>query len=120
MTRDSVGRINMLIGIRGVVCMAVGMAAQLWVTKYRPDKLYAGGDYPNQSAGGEGLPKYVAGRAPAVNTDLVFWYTVGFRHVPRAEDWPVMPTLFTGFIIRPQNFFDGSPALDVPPTFKPR
>jgi primary-amine oxidase len=94
-------------------------AAQLWVTKYRPDEFYAGGDYPNQSAGGEGLPKYVAARAPAVNTDLVFWYTVGFRHVPRAEDWPVMPTLFTGFSLRPQNFFDGSPALDVPPTFKP-
>jgi primary-amine oxidase len=92
--------------------------AQLWVTKYRPGELYAGGDFPNQSSGGEGLPKYVADHEPVVNTDLVFWYTVGFRHVPRAEDWPVMPTLYTGFIIRPQNFFNGSPSMDVAPTFK--
>jgi primary-amine oxidase len=94
-------------------------AAQLWVTRYRPEELYAAGDFPNQSAGGEGLPKYVARHEPAVNTDLVFWYTVGFRHVPRAEDWPVMPTLFTGFMLRPQNFFDASPSLDVAPNFAP-
>ena len=47
--------------------------------------------------------------------ELVRWYTVGFRHVPRAEDWPAMPGLWHGFRLRPFNFFDRSPALDVPP-----
>jgi len=93
-------------------------AEQLWVTQYRPDELYAGGAYPNQSLGGDGLPRFVADNAPIVNTDLVFWYTVGFRHVPRSEDWPVMPTLYAGFMIRPQNFFDQNPALDVAPAFR--
>ncbi len=93
-------------------------AEQLWVTQYRPEELYAGGDFPNQSKGGDGLPQYVADRQDIVNKDLVFWYTVGFRHVPRSEDWPLMPTLFAGFMIRPQNFFDQNPAMDVAPTFK--
>ncbi len=29
---------------------------QLWVTPYRPDERYPAGDYPNQHAGGDGLP----------------------------------------------------------------
>ncbi len=93
-------------------------AEQLWITQYRPEELHAGGDFPNQSKGGDGLPAYVADRQDIINKDLVFWYTVGFRHVPRSEDWPVMPTLYSGFMIRPQNFFDQSPAMDVAPTFK--
>jgi primary-amine oxidase len=92
-------------------------AEQLWVTRYRLEELFAGGAFPNQSRGGEGVPAYVADRENTVNQDLVLWYTVGFRHVPRSEDWPVMPTLYAGFLIRPQNFFDQSPALDVAPDF---
>ena len=30
----------------------------LWVTPYDPDERYAGGTYPNQSKGGNGLPKW--------------------------------------------------------------
>ena len=30
----------------------------LWVTRYKPGELYAAGGYPNQSAGGDGLPHY--------------------------------------------------------------
>jgi primary-amine oxidase len=35
-------------------------------------------------------------------------------HIPRAEDWPVMPTEVVGFHLLPVNFFDKNPALDVP------
>jgi len=33
----------------------------------------------------------------------------------RPEDWPVMPVTRVGFQLRADGFFDGNPALDVPP-----
>lgn len=87
----------------------------LWASAYARDEKYAAGLYPNQNAGMDGLPKWVAAKRPIEDRDLVMWYTVGFRHVPRAEDWPVMPGLWHGFRLRPFNFFDRNPALDVPP-----
>jgi primary-amine oxidase len=36
-------------------------------------------------------------------------------HVPRPEDWPVMPVASIGFALRPDGFFARNPALDVPP-----
>jgi len=48
------------------------------------------------------------------NTDIVVWYTIGFHHIPRAEDWPVMPTMWHEFALHPVNFFARSHALDLP------
>ena len=39
---------------------AAFMAKHLWVTRYDPRERYAAGEYPNQHAGGAGLPSYVA------------------------------------------------------------
>ncbi len=50
------------------------------------------------------------------NRDVVFWYTFGHTHVPRAEDYPVMPTSYIGFLIKPSGFFDINPSNDVPPS----
>ncbi len=87
----------------------------LWVTAYDPAERYAAGDFPNQHPGGDGLPRYVQADRPIENADIVVWYVFGAHHVPRPEDWPVMPVAFIGFQLRPQGFFDGNPALDVPP-----
>ena len=89
--------------------------SHLWVTPYHPQERYAAGDYPNQRAGGDGLPAYVQQNRPVVNTNVVTWYTFGSNHVVRPEDWPVMPVDMLGFFLKPVGFFDGSPALDVPP-----
>ena len=89
-------------------------AYQLWVTPYRPDELYAAGLYPLQKQGG-GLPTWTAADRKIADTDIVVWYTVGFHHVPRAEDWPVMPTTWQQVEVRPFDFFDRSPAIDLPP-----
>ena len=87
-------------------------AADLWVTAYDPSELYAAGPFPNQSASSDGLPAYAARRRPVVNTDIVLWYTLGFHHLPRAEDWPVLPTMWHSLSLVPYGFFDHNPALD--------
>jgi len=45
---------------------------------------------------------------------VVVWYSTGFTHVPRPEDYPVMPTESIGFKISPSGFFANNPALDAP------
>ncbi len=87
----------------------------LWVTSYNPAERYPAGDYPNQHAGGAGLPAWTQANRPIENTNVVLWYTVGVHHVPRPEDWPVMPVTYYGFTLKPVGFFDRNPALDVPP-----
>jgi primary-amine oxidase len=87
----------------------------LWVTPYDKTEKYAAGNYPNQHAGGDGLPDYTSKNRQIDNRDIVVWYTMGHHHIPRPEDWPVMPTSYIGFSLKPVGFFDRNPALDVPP-----
>jgi primary-amine oxidase len=87
----------------------------LWVTPHAPDERYPAGEYPYQSAGRDGLPRWTQGDRPLEDTDVVVWYTMNHHHVPRPEDWPVMPVARIGFELRPVGFFDRNPALDVPP-----
>ncbi len=95
-----------------------GFAARtLWLTRQNPRELFAAGDYPTQSRGGGGLPAYVADAQGVVNKDLVVWVTVGIHHIPRVEDWPVMPTRWYGFKLQPFNFFDENPAFNLPAGF---
>ena len=87
-------------------------ASALWVTAYKPSELYAAGDYPNQSATVEGLPRFVNGESIS-GKDIVVWYTMGFHHVTRPEDWPVLPTVRHSVTLRPHRFFTQNPALNV-------
>ncbi len=86
----------------------------LWVTPYEPDERRAAGAYPNQSAGGDGLPQWTSADRSLVDTDVVLWYSFGVTHIPRPEDWPVMPVEYAGFSLVPFGFFDRNPTLDVP------
>jgi primary-amine oxidase len=87
----------------------------VWVTPYTEGENYAAGDYPNQSQGGDGLTKWTSENRQIGNTDVVFWYTFGHTHLPRPEDYPVMPTAYIGFTLKPHGFFAMNPANDVPP-----
>ena len=86
----------------------------LWVTPYDPDERFAAGDHPTLSEPGMGLPAWTEANRSISDEDLVIWHTVGMHHLPRAEDWPVMPVMWHGFELRPFDFFDRNPALDLP------
>ena len=97
------------------VAKRAGFATRhVWVTQYEPSERYAAGDYPNQHGGGSGIPAFQSADRALVDEDVVVWHTFGSTHVPRAEDWPVMPVERVGFTLKPVNFFDRNPALDLP------
>jgi len=88
----------------------------VWVTPNSDSERHAGGDYPNQSQGGDGLIRWTEPDRNIANTDVVLWYTFGHTHIPRPEDYPVMPTAYIGFMLKPSGFFNANPANDVPPS----
>ena len=99
-----------------VIKRAGFLTRHLWVTPYERNERYAAGEYPNQRAEGDGLPKWTAANRPIVDTDVVVWYTFGHTHIPRPEDWPVMPVHKISFMLKPDGFFDSNPAMDVAPS----
>jgi primary-amine oxidase len=88
----------------------------LWVTPYVSTELYAGGDYMFASRGDtSGLAHWAEKNRPVRRQDIVVWANLSLHHLTRAEDVPVMPTLWHSFKLRPFNFFDRNPALDLRP-----
>jgi primary-amine oxidase len=92
------------------------MYSHLWVTPENDRERYPAGDYPFQHEGGAGLPEWTSADRSLVNTDVVLWYTFGTNHIPRTEDWPVMPVERVGFHLKPVGFFRQSPGNDVAPS----
>ena len=86
----------------------------LWATPYAEDELSAAGPSTVMHAGQGGLADMTAGNRNIDDCDLVMWHTVGLTHVPRPEDWPVMPVEYTGFHLIPVGFFNENPTLDLP------
>jgi primary-amine oxidase len=86
----------------------------LWVTPARKDEMHAAGPYPWQNPGPDGLPRWTQADRSIEDEDIAVWYVFGAHHVPRVEDWPVMPVDKIGFHLKPDGFFDGNPALDLP------
>ena len=86
-------------------------ASPLWVTAYDRSELYAAGPYLGN---GDGLPAYAAKQRPVENADIVLWPTIGFHHLPRPEDWPVLPVMWHSLSLIPDGFFNRNPALAAP------
>ncbi len=85
----------------------------VWFTQYRDEEQSAAGEYPNQSAGRDGLKEWVKRDASLDGKDIVMWYVFGVTHVPHPEEWPVMNVHQAGFKLVPVNFFSRNPALDL-------
>lgn len=88
----------------------------VYVVKHRDGELYAGGQYTNQSRGGTGVRSWAERNENVKDTDIVLYVQAGINHVPRVEDFPVMPCEIIKIHMKPVNFFDKNPALDVPPS----
>jgi primary-amine oxidase len=85
----------------------------IWATPYTEGEFSAAGAHTVMHDGG-GLPEYTKNQRDIAECDLVMWHTVALTHVPRPEDWPVMPVEYTGFHLIPVGFFDRNPTLDLP------
>jgi len=86
----------------------------LWATPYVDGELHAAGPYTVMHEGQQGLPELTSENRDISACDLVVWHTVAVTHVPRPEDWPVMPVEYCGFHLIPVGFFDNNPTLDLP------
>ncbi|KAI5966172.1 AMO2 [Candida pseudojiufengensis] len=87
---------------------------QMWVTKYHDHELFAAGEFTNQSQKDTGLAEWTVRDENVRNEDCVVWATMGFTHIPRVEDFPVMPVEIHNIMLTPFNFFNKNPALDIP------
>ncbi|EHA52316.1 peroxisomal copper amine oxidase [Pyricularia oryzae 70-15] len=89
----------------------------VWVTRHSDEELFPAGRWTMQSAGGEGISSWINKRAEddrgVRDRDIVVWHTFGSTHNPRVEDWPVMPCEKMVVGLKPVNFFQSNPALDV-------
>jgi primary-amine oxidase len=82
---------------------------QLWVTLFDPKQMYASGEWVNLMREREGVEMWSADDRPIVDKDVVLWYTFSVIHLPRPEDWPVMPAHTAGFRLVPLGFWASNP-----------
>lgn len=90
----------------------------LWVTQHSDSERWPAGDYTVQSRGGTeagGLPAWTSKDRSVLDEDVVLWHSFGLVHIPRVEDFPVMPCESTGFTLKPDGFFSGNPNVALPP-----
>jgi primary-amine oxidase len=87
----------------------------VWVSAFHPEERYAAGEYVNHSNGTGDIADFIKQDRPIENTDIVLWHVFGLHHPVRTEDFPVQPVVLTGFKLMPAGFFNGNPAIDLPP-----
>lgn len=87
----------------------------VWVTPFAEDEFYPAGNYPLEP-NPIGLKDWTNKNRSLVGQDLVVWHTMGVTHIPRIEDYPVMPCEYASFFLKPANFFDMNPGINLPAT----
>ncbi|KAF9266379.1 peroxisomal copper amine oxidase [Marasmius fiardii PR-910] len=91
-----------------------------WVVKDvegpKGGRMWPSGKFMPQTrdAPGDSITSWVAGRKSVKEEDLLVYLTIGTTHIPRPEDWPVMPVEHLNITLKPQSFFVKNPSMDVP------
>ncbi|SVC03705.1 uncharacterized protein METZ01_LOCUS256559, partial [marine metagenome] len=86
----------------------------LWATPFQKEEMFAAGPNTVMHSGEGGLDDITSSNRDISECDLVTWHTFGVTHVPRPEDWPVMPVEYCGFHLIPVGFFDKNPTINLP------
>jgi hypothetical protein len=86
----------------------------------RDDQLWPAGRHVPQTSGepSAGLSEWIGEGTESIDdTNVVLWHTFGVTHFPAPEDFPVMPVEPMMLLLKPRNFFNNNPVMDVPPSF---
>ncbi|KAK0500956.1 copper amine oxidase [Armillaria luteobubalina] len=85
-------------------------------------RMWPAGKYVPQTreSPADSIGAWVKGEQNIENEDILVYLTVGTTHIPRPEDWPVMPVEHLSITLKPQSFFTMNPSMDVPGTRDPK
>ncbi|KAI0288584.1 peroxisomal copper amine oxidase [Russula brevipes] len=95
----------------------------LWVVREKEDAREGGRMWPSgkfvtqaREEPADSLARWVRddGEENIENEDVLVYVTIGTTHIPRPEDWPVMPVDHVRLTLKPNSFFSANPSLDVP------
>jgi len=98
----------------------------LWVCRdiegSKGGRMWPAGKYVPQTRQepADSVGQWVQGKQNIDNEDIVVYLTVGTTHIPRPEDWPVMPVEHLSVTFKPNSFFKVNPSMDVPGIVDPR
>lgn len=89
--------------------------------KWGSERMWPSGKYVPQTRSEPevSIGKWVEAELPIVDEDILVYLTVGTTHIPRPEDWPVMPVEHLSVSFKPTSFFKSNPSMDVPGTRDP-
>ena len=85
---------------------------QLWITRYDRAQMYSSGEFVNLDTSKDNVAAWSGDDQSLMDEDVVLWYTLAVLHLPRPEDWPVMPSHTAGFRLVPAGFFAANPAYE--------
>ena len=88
----------------------------IWATPFQNEERSGGGRHTVMHSGEGGLEEITAKDRNISECDLVTWLSFGVTHIPRPEDWPVMPVEYCGVHLIPVGFFDQNPTINLPPS----
>ncbi|KAJ7287143.1 copper amine oxidase [Mycena rebaudengoi] len=98
----------------------------LWVCREvegaKGGRMWPAGKYVPQARNPlpDSVGEWIKGEQSVENEDILVYLTVGVTHIPRPEDWPVMPVESLSVTFKPQSFFAANPSMDVPGVQDPR
>jgi len=99
---------------------AAFLTKALWVVKDTEDskggRMWPAGKYVSQTREEpeDSVGQWVKSGDSIENEDILLYITIGTTHIPRPEDWPVMPVEHVSLTFKPNNFFKANPSMDVP------